>query len=109
MQETPYMLAKLLERTIARIVSGTDIYDLEAKPRELVASLKRKAGDARLDVRDYEYADTRRDQLAHAGAARKRLQDLRADILAASEHGIFNTVDVVQLSTWIDSLVDQLA
>ena len=71
-------------------------------------ALKRQAGEIRLDTRDYEYAESRTMQINRARVARKRLQHLRTDIVTASEYGIFSPVDVVQLSTWIDSLFDQV-
>jgi MoxR-like ATPase len=107
-QGSLYSLARQVERTIAAIVSGTDIYALEAKPRELAVSLKRQAADARLDVRDYEHAETRREQLQYGRASRERFEVLHRNILAVSEYSIFTTVDVVQLSAWIDSLLQRL-
>lgn len=108
-QDTPSVLAKKIERKIAAVIASVYPQDLAVKPRELVKSLKHIASDARLDVRDYEFADTRHEQFGYAGIARNRLGDLRAAMLVASEFGMFSAVDVVQLSAWIDSLLDQLA
>ena len=102
------MLARKLERAIAGIISGADLSTMDAKSRNLALKMKRQATDVRLDIRDYEYSETRREQITHADASRKRLQNIRSDILAASEYEIFSAVEVVQLSTWIDQMMDKL-
>ena len=81
---------------------------MEARPQKLAVTVKRLAIDTKLDARDYEYAETRREQVRRAGAMRGRLESLRAAILELSEHGVFTSVDVVQLSTLIDSLLAEV-
>lgn len=64
--------------------------------------------EARLDVRDYELSETRKEQLKNAAAAKKRLEKVRKDILAASEYNIFSAVDVAQFTGDIDHINERL-
>jgi len=86
-----------------------DIDLLTQAEREVVAAVKSRATDARLEVRDYEYAETRTEQLEHAAAAAKRLQTLQKDVLKLSEYGIFSAVDVAQLTAQVEHIIEQLS
>ena len=107
-RETPYSTARRLERMLSSIITRVDIAALDIGPREIMTQIRRQAGDVKLGVRDYEYAENRKEQISSGQSARESLQVLRANILTASEYGMFGSVDVVQLSAWIDSLTDQL-
>jgi len=91
-------LAKELETQLQQAVQASDIDSLLPGERELLRHVKRLIADARLDVRDYEYADTRAEQLKLAAAARKRFERLEQGILEASKSSLFSAVDVAALS-----------
>lgn len=93
---------------ITSILSRHDLSELPQEQKQLVNSLSRDVVDARLDVRDYEYAETRAEQLHSAKEARMRLEHLQKTILKVSEQGIFGAVDVAQLSARIQQLIAQL-
>ncbi len=97
--------AKELERQVGGILSSYDVNDLPAPQRELVAQLKHQLTDARLDTRDYQYAETRAEQIVHAKEVKQRLGQLQKNILKASEHNMFGAVDVAQLSARIEQLI----
>lgn len=100
--------AKDFDAQIRGIVSHFDLDLLSHEMRKLVADIKRLAADARLDVRDYEYAQTRAEQLDAATEARERLEQLHANLLTASEHNLFGAVDVAQLSALIHYIISEL-
>jgi hypothetical protein len=60
-------------------------------------------------VRDYEYADTRAEQLTYAVAGKKRLDQVRRNIVKASEQGLFSAIDVAQLSANLETVSEQLS
>jgi len=91
-----------------RIVSGVDAMELELTVQRMVAHLKGDMIDMKLDVRDYELAETRHEQLRHAQDARRRLDQIRKSILTASDYGIFSSIDVAQLTAQADRLIDDL-
>jgi hypothetical protein len=99
---------KEIETQIGVILAAQDVDSLAHAERSLVVSLKNQAIDARLEVRDYEYADTRETQLKHAKAARKYLSVLEQRIVKASEYGIFGAVDVAQLTAEVESIAEDL-
>jgi hypothetical protein len=103
-----YELARQLEKYITGVLSGLDTYTLDARPRGLAKLVKIQAADARLDLRDFTYADTKAEQIKYEGTVRNRLEQLRRSIIEVSEYGIFNAVDVVHISTQIDSLLEGL-
>lgn len=103
-----YLLAKRLERELNGLLATLDIYSLAAEPRQLVRSLRTGMADARLDIRDYELAETRTEQLRLRDGAVTRLDTVRKCMLAGSEHNIFSAVEVVQLSAHLERLKDCL-
>lgn len=100
-----YDQAKALESQIGIILSSYDIGDLPMQQKDLVTKLKHQLVDAKLDARDYEYAETRAEQLQHAKEGKKRLKGLNQSILKASEYNLFGAVDVAQLSARIEQLI----
>ncbi|MGF7229187.1 MAG: hypothetical protein ACQR33_04340 [Candidatus Saccharibacteria bacterium] len=100
--------AKDFDAQIRGIVSHFDLDSLTHETRRLVADIKRLAVDVRLDVRDYEYAQTRAEQLGAAHESRTRLEQLHTNLLAASEQNLFSAVDVAQLSALIHYIISEL-
>lgn len=107
-EDSAYTRAKQIEAAIAKLLSGIDVSELQPPVRKLVSELKRGATDARLDVRDYELADTRTEQLREADKAKARLTTMRERILGASQHGMIGPVEVAELSANIDILLAAL-
>ena len=90
------------------MVSGMDVYSLERALQKIVTNLRNNMAEARLDTRDYELSETRDEQLKNAAMAKKRLAQVRKDILAASEYNIFSSVDVAQFTGEIDHINERL-
>ncbi len=105
---TVYVLTKRLAADITRILSRTDISLLAKDEAKVLQSLKRDLADARLDVRDYELAETRAEQGKLADVAKQRLESIRSDMLLASQFNVFGTVDIAQLTATIDRITTQL-
>jgi hypothetical protein len=100
---------KQLERQIGGILSAYDIAELPQLQRDLATALKNQLIDARLSVRDYEYAGTRVEQLAAAKEAKDFFKGVQETIVKVSQFGLFGTVDVAQLTARIDLISSQLA
>ncbi|HEU4914730.1 MAG TPA: hypothetical protein VFT16_05025 [Candidatus Saccharimonadales bacterium] len=97
--------AKALESQISSILSFYDISELPMQQKDLVTNLKHQLVDIRLDARDYEYAETRAEQLQHAKEGKQRLGQLEQSILKASEYNMFGAVDVAHISAGIEQLI----
>lgn len=103
-----YQQARELETQVGAILSAYDVSELPVNERNLVSKLKNGLVDARLDTRDYEYAQTRSEQLRAAKDGRKRFEQLRRLIVRASEYNLFGAVDVAQLSAGIEQITSHL-
>jgi len=99
---------KTLDTHVKGIVSTFDIDALMPDERKVLALIKRQLTDFRLDVRDYEYSDTRDEQIRFAGAAQKTENELQKSILQASEHNLFGAVDVAHISAQLQQIIAQL-
>lgn len=104
---SPFLLVKQLEADIVRLLSHLDLPTLQIKEQQGVAQLRNSMVDARLDVQDYELAETREDQLRNAKDAKKRLHTVEQLILA-NPSNVFGSVEVAQLSAYIGQIVDKL-
>lgn len=99
---------KALDTHVHGIVSAFDIDALMPDERKILALIKRQLTDARLDIRDYEYSDTREEQLRFATAGRKSCDEVQKSILQASEYNLFGAVDVAHISAQIQQIIAQL-
>jgi len=107
-QQSPFLLVKSLETQLRGVLSPMDIFSLPAAERRIVTSLKDEVVDARLDIRDYELSETRDEQLGKARDAKRRLEKIRKEILAASEYNVFGAADVAQLSAELEQIIENL-
>jgi hypothetical protein len=89
-------------------ISRMDLDLLSHEERSIISELKRLAADARLDVRDYEYAQTRAEQLEALHEAKERLDQLHDFLLKASGQNLFSAVDTAQFSALIQVIISQL-
>jgi hypothetical protein len=90
------------------VLTGIDLFNLETPALRVTHSLKKRLIEARLDVRDYELSETREEQLRGASRGKRRLEEVRKDILAASEYDIFSPVDVAQITAQLEIISEQL-
>ena len=104
-----YTLAKRLDGEITRIIAAARAAGLfEGQAQQDTKLLKRDLTDARLDIRDYELAETKAEQLQLGKDARQRLASVQQGILAASQYNVFSAIEVAQLSAQIAQLQEQL-
>ena len=104
-----FQLCKQLEGQLKLLLSAQDMEALPQQAREAAIAIKRLMADARLDVRDYEFAETRAEQIVHAQAGTKRLEEVRQRILRASEYNVFGAIDVAHQTATIEQIINQLA
>ncbi len=105
-QQSALSLARHIQAEIAKALAGET--EPDAPARALFAKLKRNAADMRLDVRDYELAETRSEQEQLGRTARERLAATEQGMLLASQHNVFGAVEVAHLSAQIAQLSDRL-
>lgn len=93
---------------VGSILNKADPDLLDKSELRLVGSIKHLMADARLDIRDWEMADSRVEMDRGAKEALKRLEQARASILLASEHNLFSAIDIAEITAQFDSVVAEL-
>lgn len=90
------------------ILNRLDIDLLDHTQLKLVGTIKRLLADTRLDIRDWEMADSRSEMRRHSREALKRLEQVRQSILLASQHDIFSSMEIAELSAYFDHIASEL-
>jgi hypothetical protein len=97
-----------LQTIIYGVIRGFDVQTLPRETQTIVAKLKREIADARLDIRDAEFADTAVEYKRHVAEAKVRLIQVNKAILVLSSEGLFRAVEVAELSAKLEQLSDEL-
>jgi len=105
---TPAGLVKRIDTQINSILRKTDWGEVNEKGRKAVVELRQNLADARIYAADYELSEMRDEQLDNAKKAKKYLEQVRRQILRASEFDVFGPIDVAHLSAQIDQLIEDL-
>jgi hypothetical protein len=105
---SPFGRIKSLHTQLRAVLTKLDLAQVSREERAAVTALKNDLTDARLDIRDYEFSETRAEQLKLAKQARESLGRIRAGILVASEYNIFNAVDVAQFTAQLEQIVESI-
>ncbi len=105
---SPTKLIRDLSTQFSAILSPIDMHTLPMETQKIVLPIRQLIIDARLDVRDYELADTRNEQIRLGIEAKVRLESLQQRVLAASSHSIFGPADVAQISAHIQQIISLL-
>ncbi len=91
-----------IDRQIKGILRQHDTESLSRTEQHGCKQIKLACNEIRLDVRDYEYAQTRADQLKWARLAKHNIRVLEAHILLLGD--VFGPADVALLSAQLDTL-----
>ena len=108
MEGSPLKLMQGLQTQLSAILSPIDMHSLPGETQKIILPVRQQIIDARLDIRDYELAETRAEQIRLRGAAVERLGGLQERVLVASSHGIFGPADVAQISAQIQQIISLL-
>jgi hypothetical protein len=108
-EQSAFLLVKSLQGQLNNRLLAVDLLSLPTEQAKIVEALKQLAGEVRLDVRDYEFSETRIEQIENAKAAKQRLASLSKNFLAASEYNLFSAADVAQIGAQIEQIIEQLA
>lgn len=104
---SPFLLVKQLEGDILRLLSGVDVVDFSNAEQQELMLLRNNLVDARLEIQDYELAETRDFQIENAKTAKEYLTVVQSAITKNSAN-IFGPVDVAHLTAYIEQILDNL-
>ena len=96
-----------IDRRVKTMLRMASIEELDREEAHTLKQLKQYCNETRLDVREYEYAETRLEQQKAAVKARRNLAKLEKSILQLSS--IFGPADTADLGAHIDTLKTHLA
>lgn len=105
--QSPFLLVKRLEADVLRLLGQIDLMLLSIEEQQKIARLKNNLIDARLEIQDYELAETRDDQLRNAADAKKYLKKVRV-VISGNQLNVFGAVDVAHLTAKIEQIADRL-
>ncbi len=105
---TPARLVKQIDSQVQRVLRSTDWDEVNERGRKAVAQLRQDLADARIYAADYELSEMRDERLDNAKKAKKHLEQVRRQILRASEFDVFGPIDVAHLTAQIDQLIGDL-
>ncbi len=98
--------AQQLNRRIQGILRAVNIEELSRDDRYLVKQLRLACNEVRLDVRDYEYAQTRVDQEKWVKIAHHNIKALETILLSLGD--IFGPADVAELDAQLQLLQSKI-
>ena len=93
---------------VAAILAQRDIDVIDRSELKLIGTIKHLLADARLDIRDWEMAETREEMLHSAHEALQRLEQVRESILLASEKNVFSPADIAEIGAQFDHFAAEL-
>ena len=99
--------AQHIDRRVKGILRAVDHEQLSQDDRKTAQKLKHGCNEVRLDVRDYEYAQTRLEQQKWAKLARHNILVLETLLLSLDD--IFGPADIAELGAQLEMLRDALA
>lgn len=107
-EQPPYQLAAQLSRLAYGLAAELLSSDISAAEKLLLKQFKSETNDVRLDIRDYEFADTHKEQVAAARRVQRRVVQVRQTVIALSTYNIFTPIDVAQVSAQLEYLSEQV-
>jgi|JI10StandDraft_1071094.scaffolds.fasta_scaffold297008_2 exonuclease I len=102
MTETAASKVRYIDRRVKIILRDIQPETLSRENARYVSKVKLVLDEIRLDVRDYEYSQTREEQVRWAKITRHNLRALNALLLRLDV--VFSAADVAEVSAQIDSL-----
>lgn len=106
--QSPSRAVKQLDAQVNRVLRTIDLRKISSKERKILEDLRQNLVDSRIYTNDYELSEMRDEQLGNAKKAKKYLQQIRVNILAASEYNIFTAIDVAHLSVQVEQIISEL-
>jgi signal transduction histidine kinase len=98
-----------LESYIYNLNSFVETDGLDWTAQDAVHQVRRSVADARSLVRDYQtLEDDRKSQAEILPLSIEKLEELRADIVKASQYEVIDAVDVAHISAWIEQIIERL-
>lgn len=103
--KSPFLLVKRLQSDVLRLLSQVE--PSSGAEQRKIEQLQNNLIDVRIEIQDYELAETRGDQLRNKEDAEKYLQKIKSTITDSSIN-VFGAVDVAHLTAQVEQITDRL-
>lgn len=105
--QSPFLLAKRLSADVLHLLVQIDTSALPIPEQQKIERLRNALIDARLEIQDYELAETRDNQIRNAKNAQKYLAKIK-NTITDSELNVFGAVDVAHLTAQVEQIIARL-
>ena len=105
---TPLQQLQQIETAVRSILMAILDEDLPAAGRRAVREIRQTMVQARKALRDYEREEDARLQASLLPESITGLEQVRHNILDASQYDVFSAIDVAHVTATIDQLIDRL-
>jgi hypothetical protein len=105
---TPLQQLQQIEAFVRGLLIAIVDDDLPAAGRRAVREIRQTMAQARKALRDYEREEDARVQARLLPETFMGLEQVRRNILDASQYDVFSAIDIAHLSAKIDQLMDRL-
>lgn len=102
-ENSPFLLVKRLAADVLHLLTQIDITSMDIPDQRKIEKLRNALIDARLEIQDYELAETRDNQLRNAKNARQYLQKIK-NTITDGELNVFGSVDVAHLTAQVEQI-----
>jgi hypothetical protein len=106
-----YQQLRQVEFMLKGFWRNIDLQELETAARKSLEAVRRQVQLAQAVAKDYEFVESEEDTRAQVRLLPKlvkALEQLRTGILKSSEYDLVGAVDVAQLTSQLDELIDRL-
>lgn len=107
-EQTPYQLVVELQRTVKVLISGLSVDAMPHEEKNLLKQLKAMLADMRLDIRDYDLAETRAEQLGLVTEVKERVGGIRGHVILLSTYNVFSAIDVAHITARLEYISERL-
>ena len=98
----------LVAGQVGSILNRTDLDLMDRTQLRLSGTIKHLLADTRLDIRDWEMADSRQEMEQSSKQALLHLRQVREVMLQASETNLFSAIDIAEISAQFDLFATEL-
>lgn len=95
-------IAQKLDRLIKGVIRSLDVEALSQKERTALSQIRLACNEIRLDIRDYEYAQSREEQLKWAKIGRHNVAALNKLLLSLED--VFSPADIAECGAYLETL-----
>lgn len=105
--QSPFLLTKRLSADVLHLLTQIDVSRMDIPDQQKIEKLRNALIDVRLEIQDYELAETRENQIRNAKKSKQYLLIIK-NTITDSELNVFGAVDVAHLTAQVEQITASL-